>query len=533
MAFSRRTDAPAPADRPASVARQSALTGVAATIAVGTGLLLDVAVAAVFGAGSDTDAFVVAARVPLALTAIFMVLGNQVLVPTYATWETAFAGRRDRRLTTTVLLGALAGGAAVAVLLGLAAELLLLVLAPGFDDAQRDLAASMLRVMVLTIPLTAGSEVLRAWLNARHMFVVPAMMTVVLNLTAMTIVLVVRGDVSIIPVAYLVGSTAQFVVMLLVALWRGLRPAAPVLRDPESAGLLRLFSRPTVAAGLNPLSRVVETTVASFLPAGAVTILHFGNRLISAVGGTVLFRSVMIAVLPRLTRAYAAQRRPEAARLTVLALRLMLVVSLPLTAVGCVLAVPAAEAVFGVGRFSADDARMLGLLLAVLCLSLVPSAVQRALLAPFYAVRDTRVPLRNTVYGVLANFALLPAFVLPLWGTGYEVLGMGAAYVAAQLVHVAHAWSRLRRGDLESDYATLRGGWRLLLSALVAGGTALGVRLVGLEAGGAAPGRAWDVALVLVAAAAGLGAGLAVALSDRTVRGAFRRGERLAATDVP
>jgi murein biosynthesis integral membrane protein MurJ len=519
-------------NRSGAVVRQSALSGVAATIAVGTGLVLDVVTAAVFGAGADTDAFVVAARVPLALMAIFMVLGNQVLVPTYATWQTKLPEHRNRRLTTTVLLGALIGGTAVAALLALTAELLLYALAPGFDDGQRDLSSSMLRVMVLTIPLTAASEVLRAWLNARHMFVIPALMTVVLNVTAATIVVAVRGDVEVIPYAYLAGSATQLAFMVAVAVARGLRPARPAFRDGESSGLLKLLTRPTAAAGLNPLARVVETTVASLLPAGSVTILHYGNRLISAVGGTVLFRSIMVAVLPRLTRAYAADQRTEAGRLTVLALRLMLVVSLPLTAVGCVLAVPASLAVFGVGRFSEDDARMLGLLLAVLCLSLAPSAVQRALLAPFYAVRDTVVPLRNTVYGVLANWVFLPVFLLPLWGTGYEVLGMGAAYSAAQLVHVGHAWRRLRSGGLESSYAELRGRWRLALSALAGGAAAAGVlALVPLVVG--SPARPWEVAFVAAAGIVGMGCGLAVELSAPASRRALRGRKRLAATNAP
>jgi murein biosynthesis integral membrane protein MurJ len=519
-------------NRSTAVVRQSALSGAAATVAVGTGLVLDVVTAAVFGAGADTDAFVVAARVPLALMAIFMVLGNQVLVPTYATWQTQLPPERNRRLTTTVLLSALLGGAAVAALLALTADLLLLALAPGFDDAQRELSASMLRVMVLTIPLTAGSEVLRAWLNARHMFVVPALMTVVLNVTAAAIILAIRGDVEVIPFAYLAGSAAQFAFMLVVAVTRGLRPATPAFGDGESSGLLRLMTRPTLAAGLNPLARVVETTVASLLPAGSVTILHYGNRLVSAVGGTVLFRSIMVAVLPRLTRAYAADEREEAGRLTVLALRLMLVVSLPLTAVGCVLAVPASVAVFGVGRFSEDDARMLGLLLAVLCLSLAPSAVQRALLAPFYAVRDTKVPLRNTVYGVLANWAFLPVFLLPLWGTGYEVLGMGAAYSAAQLVHVGHAWRRLRLGGLESSYEQLRGRWRLALSAVVAGAAAAAVQVGASALAGSRAPQPWEVAAVVTAGVVGMCCGLAVELSTPASRRALRRSRKLAATSA-
>ena len=506
------------------MARQSALSGVAATVAVGTGLLLDVAAAGVFGAGADTDAFVAAARVPLALTAIFMVLGNQVLVPTFATWNTQLDAGRERRLGTTVLLAAMLGGALVALLLGVLGVPLLAVLAPGFTSGQRELAVDLLHVMVLTIPLTAASEVLRAWLNARHMFVVPAAMTAALNLTAAAIIVAVQGDIGVLPVAYVVGSSVQLALMLLVAFARGLRFGRPAVRDPESAGLLRLMSRPTFAAGLNPVARVVETSVASFLPSGAVTVLHYGNRLISAVGGTVLFRSIMIAVLPRLTRAYAADNRVEAARLTVTAMRLMLVVSFPLTAVACVLALPATVAVFGIGRFSEEDARLLGLVLVVLSVSLAPSAVQRALLAPFYATRETRVPLRNTVYGVIADWALLPVFLLPLWGTGYEVLGVAAAYSGAQVVNVVHAWRRLRSSDLEHSYSELHAFPRTAVAALLAGVVAVGLHLLGVEVMGQDPARAAQITMVLLAAALGLGAGLAVELARRPRAG---RGARL------
>ena len=66
-----------------------------------------------------------------------------------------------------------------------------------------------------------------------------------------------------VPVVMTVGNAA-FGVMLLVALARGLRFGRPAVRDAETDRLLRLMSRPTVAAGLNPLARVVETFVASY-----------------------------------------------------------------------------------------------------------------------------------------------------------------------------------------------------------------------------------------------------------------------------
>ncbi|MGB0100786.1 MAG: lipid II flippase MurJ [Nocardioides sp.] len=430
------------------VVRQSFLSGGTATVAIGSGLILDIVAAAVFGAGRETDAFVVAARVPLALTAIMMLVGNQLLVATYATWSVTVDERRRRRLVTTVVTGALVVGVLLAAVLSLVAPYLVVVLSPGFDREQHVLAAELLRVMVWMVPLIAGCEALRAWLNSRHLFVVPAAMTIALNLVAVAVVVLGTRDITTLPLAYVAGAAVQFVLMVGFALLRGLRLTLPAPRDPEIRTLARLTGRPSLSAALNPVTRAAETIVASFLPPGSATILHYGQRAVSAIGGTVLFRSVMLAVLPRLTRAIVADDRAASARLADLGMRLMVIVSFPLTAIALVLAVPATESTFGVGRFTLEDARLLGLVMTVLALSFPFSAVQRALLAPFYAARNTRVPLHNTVIGVVVNLGLLALCLLLPIQREAAVLAIAGAYVGANVANVVHAWWAVRRSDL-------------------------------------------------------------------------------------
>lgn len=487
------------------VVRQSLLSGGTATIAVGSGLVLDVVAAAVFGAGRDTDAFVVAARLPLALTAVLMIIGNQVLVASYAAWSVTLDERRQRRLTTSVLLGAVAVGSLVAVALSAAAPYLVVALGPGFDAAQHDVAAGLLRTMAWMVPMIAGCEALRAWLNARHRFVVPAAMTVVLNVVAVAVVLLGTREIEVLPRAYVTGAAVQLVLMLGYAVAVGWRPGRPVVRDPEARRLVRLLVRPTAAAGLNPITRAAETVVASFLPPGSATVLHYGQRAVSAVGGTVLFRSVMLAVLPRLTRAHVTGD-PAARRIADLGLQLMVVVSFPLTALTVVLALPGAEAMFGVGRFDPHDAHLLGVVLTVLALSFPLSAVQRALLAPFYAARDTRVPLHNTVVGVVVNLLLLGGCLRLDADGDRAVVAVAAAYVVANVANVLHA----RRAVGRSGLGVPRAGWPVLLRST----------LSALATAGAA-GLVWwgtDLPTTLrlaLAAAAGLVAAAAVELPGR------------------
>ena len=136
-----------------------------------------------------------------------------------------------------------------------------------------------------------------------------------MNGVAAAIVLATGPEaIRVIASAYLAGAVLQAVFLFMVAMVRGCRMTPGRVRDPEVAAVGRLCVRPLTGAALNPLARVVEQVFISFLPPGSITILNYGYRLISAIGGSVLFRSVIVVLLPRLTRATSQEDRSKVAR---------------------------------------------------------------------------------------------------------------------------------------------------------------------------------------------------------------------------
>jgi len=163
-------------------------------------------------------------------------------------------------------------------------------------------------------------------------------------------------------------------------------------------------------------------------------------------------------------------------------MQVMLAISLPLTAFMAVLAAPAVLAVFHRGSFTQPSAQLLGTVLAVYSISMVGSALQRALLAPFFARLDTRTPLRTTLYGVIANMALLPLLVLPFgFHNKSAIIGVALAFSLAVYVNVGHAWYHLSRSDGPPGRGLLGFTLRLVaasgLSALVMIGVSLALNL--------------------------------------------------------
>jgi peptidoglycan biosynthesis protein MviN/MurJ (putative lipid II flippase) len=308
-------------------------------------------------------------------------------------------------------------------------------------------------------------------------------MTVVLNglAAAMILVLPLLGwkDIHLVAVAFVSGAAAQLVFMCATAIRHGLRirPALD-LGDPQLRAVGKLCVRPLGAAGLNPVARLGEQLVVSFLPTGSISVLNYGFLINSAVGGTVFFRSVIVALVPRLTDAHNLGGKAEVRRVTGLGVRIMLAISLPLAALMTVLGKPAAVAVFDRGNFHLAEAELLGNVLIIYAISLVGQALQRALLAPFYARLDTRTPLRNALYGCVANLMLLPLLVL-LFGihNAGAIVGVALAYSLAQYVNAGHAWYRLTQTDGNPLRGTLSFTIRLAIAAALSAAVMIGASL--------------------------------------------------------
>jgi putative peptidoglycan lipid II flippase len=462
-----------PRPGPAGLVRQSGLTSITAAASIASGLLLDAVIAARFGAGATSDAFFVAARIPIGLTVFVLSGATQALVPMFSLWLVRKEPREWSRLVSLVLTSVLVIGGGVALIGAAAAGPIMRITAPGLSAQGADLAASLARLLFLVVPLGAAAEVLRALLNARRASVVPAAMSIAMNATAAILVTwFADGRIDRVAQAYVVGFTAQLLFILFLTYRHGFRyrPGWPFGVD-EVRHVGRLCVRPLASSGVQLGTRLGEQLLVSFLPAGSISILNYGNRLIAAIGGSVFFRSVIVGLLPRLTQAAAKDDRQAFEETTRTGVRIMLAIALPLTAYMAVLAEPAAFVIFRRGNFSPVDARLLGLVLAVYSASLIGAALQRVLLSTFLARLETRVQLRNTLYGALVDLVLVYLLTLLLGRHDpHTVLAVPIAYSCAQVVNVAHAWARMR-SDLGMSLSGLGPfGLRLAVASLVAAG---------------------------------------------------------------
>jgi putative peptidoglycan lipid II flippase len=484
---------------------------------VGAGILLSRVVGVVrqrvfayFLGNSDAmDAFNAAFRIPNFLQNVF---GEGALsasfIPVYAKLlagadeegadRVAREEEADRVAWSVFTLLALV--VSVLVLAGvLSTPLLINAIAPGFGGEKRALTEQLVRIFFPG----AGLLVLSAWclgvLNSHRRFFLSYTAPVVWNLTLIAALAWAGWPTRAVPLTDLgvwgrvaafaawgsvVGSALQFAVQLptVLTLLRRVRPALGV-GNVHVLTVLRNFVPVFVSRGVVQISAFVDAWLASWLGTGAVAALGYAQSLYT-LPVSLFGISVSAAELPEMSSATGEQTviaEKLRARLDA-GLRQIAVFIVPSSMGFLALGDVMAGALYQNGKFGRSDTVYVWAILAGSAVGLLASTLGRLYASTYYALHDTRTPLRFAVVRVVLTTALGYLFSLPLpdalgvprqWGA----VGLTASAGVAGWVEFA----LLRRG------LNRRIGWtgiplpyvsKLWLSAAASAAVAWGIRLM-------------------------------------------------------
>ncbi len=480
-----------------------------------TGYVRDKAIALLLGAGTRSDAFLVAFRIPNMLREI---IGegamSSAFIPVYA--EVAETrSEEEARVFVGRAIGTFSlilAGLTVAGIL--CSPILVDLLARDYRriPGKFELTVVLNRWIFPYVMLVSLSAFCQAVLNARHRFGVAAAAPIFLN------VAMIFGAAVIAPrlaeptyglaAGVLLGGVLQIAVQA-PSLLRLRAVGRPALgwKDPAVRSVLLLMTPRLFAYGINTINGVISTRFASGLGNASVSHLYYANRLKELVlGGFAV--SVATAILPLLARqALSADRDPFKSNLA-FALRLIAFVTVPATVGLIFLRIPIVRVLFEGGRFGPEDTAPTADALAALSAGLLFFAGVRVVVPAFYALKDTRLP-------VVAALADCGVFVVlcTLWTKALGLAGIGLAASVAACVNVVILLALLRRreGPLRGREVGASLARILLAAAAMGAALALAGRWIpfdtwrGLRGAGALAVTIGAAALLYWAAAAILG----------------------------
>jgi putative peptidoglycan lipid II flippase len=378
-----------------------------------------------FGLSDAADAFNAALKIPNVLQNL---LGEGVLsasfIPTYARLLAEGDEEESGRVAGAVF-AILALVTSVVVLLGvLAAPYLIDLIAAGFAEDKRLLTIQIVRVL---FPGT-GLLVLSAWclgiLNSHRKFLLSYTAPVLWNAVMIgTLMLFHNTDQDSLAVTLawgsVVGSALQFLIQVpfVLKLVRKLRPNLQThTRNIRQVG--KSFGPIVVSRGVVQISGYVDAWLASFLPRGAVAGLANAQTLymlpVSLFG-----MAVSAAELPAMSSVLGDEQQVAAylrQRLNT-GLRQIAFFIVPSAMAFLALGDVIAAALFQSGKFTHAHSVYVWGILAGSAVGLLASTLGRLYSSTYYALRDTRTPLRYAVIRIVLTTGLgyVCALLLPHW----------------------------------------------------------------------------------------------------------------------
>jgi putative peptidoglycan lipid II flippase len=408
--------------------------GGAAMVALGillsriTGLVRQRVFAHFFGSSAAADAVTAAFRIPNLLQNMF---GEGALSASFIPVYAGLLGKGERREADRVagaIFALLAVCMSLAVLVGVAATPLIIdAIAPGFTGDKRALTVQLVRIFFPGAALLALSAWCLGVLNSHRRFLLSYASTAVGNIVMIAVLIagaLLQPDRGThLAVIYAWGSVLASLVTFLVQLPLVLRlaPELKIRLDRHSADVqtvVRNFGPVFISRGVVQLSAYIDQFLASWLPGGSVALLFYAQNL-SILPVSLFGMAVSAAELPSMSSAVGDADQIAAylrGRLSAGLGRIAFFIvpsAMAFLALGNVLA----GALFRTGRFTQSDTLWVWTILAGSAIGLLASTLGRLYASTYYALRDTRTPLRFALVRVALTTALgaVFAFALPRW----------------------------------------------------------------------------------------------------------------------
>ena len=379
------------------------------------GVVRDVLMAVCFGGGRVTSAFVTAWTIPNLFRRLFGEGAvSSALVPTFTESLKTRPNEETQRLFSVTFTAMFLFLTALTLLIeGIVNGLLWWGDLTGATRLLLEYTVILMPYMVLI----CLSAFFMAVLNSHRHFFAPAFMPVVLNVVWIAALYLINlADIPgeyggrWLSLAILIGGGLQLLFQVPFALKHGvkLRPSLE-FSHPGFRQILRLWVPVILGSAVIQINTMADRWFAYYLVVhdGSAAFLFFGNRLmhfpIALIGV-----AISTAVLTTLSE-HAATGEPEKFKRALMsALRITLFLAIPASIGLVVLSSATVEMIYGHGKFAETPFAVVRTAWVLFCYAFGVWAHTAVfvLLRAFYALKDTRTPLKVATWMVLLNLAL-------------------------------------------------------------------------------------------------------------------------------
>ena len=421
------------------------------------GLMRDIVIANLMGAGAAADLFFFANKIPNFLRRLFAEGAfAQAFVPVLTEYEktqsrdqvkgliAAVSGTLGTIVTIITILGVL-GSSVITAFFGFG--WFLEWWHGGAEAYKFELASSMLKITFPYLWFITFTALSGAILNTLGKFAVAAFTPVFLNIAIISCAFFVSPQLEQpefgLAMGVFLGGLIQFIFqipflkkekLLVKPKWQWHHPGVIKIRTLMIPALF--------GVSVSQINLLLDTFIASFLQTGSISWLYYSDRLLEFPLG--LFGiAIATVILPSLSSSHVTQSPQVFSKTLDWGIRTVCFLGFPAMLGLIVLAEPMLRVLFMRGEFDMQDVSMSAMSLWAYASGLLSFMLVKVLAPGYYSRQDTKTPVKFGMIAMVSNMVLNVIFAIP-----YGYVGLAIATALSATLNAGLLWFGLYKSGV-------------------------------------------------------------------------------------
>ena len=441
------------------------------------GLVRDIVIANLMGAGAAADLFFFANKIPNFLRRLFAEGAfAQAFVPVLTEYEktktrsevqeliAAVSGTLGTIVTVITILGVL-GSSVITALFGFG--WFLEWYNGGAEAYKFELASDMLKITFPYLWFITFTALSGAILNTLGKFAIAAFTPVFLNIAIISCAVFLSPQLAQpefgLAIGVLLGGAIQFLFQIPFMAKEGMLVKPKWNWHHEGVVKIRTLMIPAIfGVSVSQINLLLDTFIASFLQTGSISWLYYSDRLLEFPLG--LFGiAIATVILPSLSASHVNKSDDHFAKTIDWGMRMVCLLGFPAMLGLIVLAEPMLRVLFMRGEFDIQDVSMASMSLFAYGSGLLSFMMVKVLAPGYYSRQDTKTPVKFGIIAMVSNMVLNIIFAIPF---GY--VGLAIATSLSATLNAGMLWFGLyQQGVYQKQNETVSVLLRIVISGLV------------------------------------------------------------------
>lgn len=464
--------------------KSSILIGLSFLVSKVLGLVRETLLASYFGIPTDTgkynlDAYFAAFKLP---DFIFNIVSSGVIaaafIPLFIEYYSKHNPERARRFACDSLYALTSFAACASFIFFIGAPYFVTLLAPGFEGELFDTTVQLTRLMLITPLIFTISGVLNGINNALNHFKGMALAPLFYNVGIIVGIGIWGKTYGVYGVAWgvILGAIMSMLAQLPEVLKSGFFLSSPRKMSSEHIQRLLSLALPRIGGmSITQLSLFVDTFLASLLMAGSLTYMHLATNLYFVPIGVIAI-SIAVTRFGQLSTLALNHNNHDFENVLRTSLQTLFFLLIPTTMGMIIISKPLVDGLFVHGAFTMENGVITARTVQILSLGIIGTSLVQVLARAFYALKDTKTPLRIGIKAFIINgiVGALAAFYFKL-----NTYGLALGTAVASTIYSILLFHHLKKKLTGSSLISWSEVTKYIIATIAMGCTLLGLLFIG------------------------------------------------------